>query len=159
MTKNRFFWIVALVGLFLDQLTKQIVLDSFQEIGDTVPLWDGVFHLTYVTNTGAAFSLFTNGVHWLRWLSFLVSIGLMALAWFGPRLKISEQLACGFIFAGAAGNGICRFVYGHVIDFLDFRLINFPVFNLADILINIGIIFLLIATFRDTPNRNNRRES
>ncbi|MGF1481941.1 MAG: signal peptidase II [Cyanophyceae cyanobacterium] len=151
MSKNRFFWIIALVGLILDQVTKYWVVQTFSEIGETIPLWPGVFHFTYVINTGAAFSFFRNGVRWLRWLSLAVSIGLIALAWFGPRMKIPEQLGYGCILAGALGNGIDRFLFGYVVDFLDFRLIQFPVFNLADIFINIGIVLILIASFRTSP--------
>ena len=145
--KNSNFWIVALVSLIMDHLTKLWVVQNF-EPGETLPLWHSVFHLTYVTDTGAAFSLLSNGgILWLRWLSLLVSLGLMAMAWFGPRQHRWEQIGYGLILGGALGNGIDRFISGHVVDFLDFRLINFPIFNLADISINIGIWFLIIATF------------
>jgi signal peptidase II len=147
MKKNRFFWIVAIVGLILDRLTKYWIVQNFTKLGETLPIWSGVFHVTYVINTGAAFSFFTHGVGWLRWLSLVVSLGLIALAWFGPKMKNTEQLGFGFILAGALGNGIDRFLFGYVVDFLDFRLIQFPVFNLADTFINIGIVFLLIASF------------
>ena len=116
MKKNRFFWLVAIVGLILDQLTKYWVVQNFARQGDTIPLWSGIFHFTYVVNTGAAFSFFTNGVGWLRWLSLGVSVGLIALAWFGPRMNIIEQLGYGFVLAGAFGNGIDRFLFGYVVD-------------------------------------------
>ncbi|WP_024546487.1 signal peptidase II [Picosynechococcus sp. NKBG15041c] len=147
LLKNRWFWLVALLGLVLDQLTKTIVLQTLPAVGDTFPLWPSVFHFTYVRNTGAAFSIFTDGVYWLRWLSLAVSIGLMALAWFGDRQTVSEQWGYGFILAGAMGNGIDRFLFGYVVDFLDFRLINFPVFNIADVCINLGIACLFLNIF------------
>ncbi|MGK7872253.1 MAG: signal peptidase II [Xenococcaceae cyanobacterium] len=157
MTKNRFFWIVAIIGLILDQLTKYWVVQTFAKVGETLPLWSKVFHFTYVVNTGAAFSFFSNGAGWLRWLSLGVSLGLIALAWFGPKMKMTEQLAYGFILAGALGNGIDRFLFGYVVDFIDFRLIRFPVFNLADVFINIGIVFLLVATFRSNSISNRHQ--
>lgn len=157
MKKNPVFWTIALVGLLLDQLTKYLVLHNFGEIGDTFPIWRNVFHFTYVTNDGAAFSLFPDGVVWLRWLSLVVSLGLMALAWFGSRMQVNEQLGYGLILSGALGNGICRFLNGYVIDFLDFRWINFPVFNLADTFINLGIVFLLIANFWTMQSPSHRR--
>lgn len=144
--KNRFFWIIALSGLLLDQLTKIWIAQSFQQVGDTIPLIPGIFHLTYVHNTGAAFSLFAGGADWLRWLSLAVSLGLISLAIWGPKLRALEQISYGFILAGALGNGICRFLNGYVIDFLDVRWINFPVFNIADVCINLGIICLLVAS-------------
>ncbi|CCH64718.1 Lipoprotein signal peptidase [Richelia intracellularis HM01] len=77
----------------------------------------------------------------------------MAIAIWGPRLSFWEKLGYGCILGGAMGNGIDRFISGYVIDFLDFRLINFPIFNLADVFINIGIISLLISAFSQTPNK------
>lgn len=59
-----------------------------------------------------------------------------------------DQLGYGLILGGAIGNGIDRFIHGYVVDFLDVRLINFAVFNLADVFINIGIACLLISTFQ-----------
>ena len=152
--KNRFFWIAAITAFVLDQLTKYWVVQTFS-LGETQPLIKGIFHFTYVQNTGAAFSLFAGKVEWLRWLSLLVSLALIALALFSPVLRRWDQWGYGFILGGAMGNGIDRFVLSYVIDFLDFRLINFPVFNLADVFINIGIACLLIASFQKTPRNHH----
>lgn len=180
--KNRYFWIIAAVSLILDQLTKYLVVQNFA-LSETLPLIPGIFNLTYVTNTGAAFSLFSKGGVWLRWLSLAVSLGLMGLAWFGSRLKPIEQLGYGFILGGALGNGIDRFfndciVNGKqltcVVDFLEFpivkfpvlvnfrhiQLVPFPVFNFADVFINLGIICLLIISFRQSrpPGAQSHRQ-
>lgn len=163
--KNPWFWIAAIISLVLDHLTKFWVVQNFELrhpplSPDSKPLLSGVFHFTYVVNTGAAFSFFSNGgVIWLRWLSLGVSVGLMILAWFGPRINRWEQAGYGLILGGALGNGIDRFVSGHVVDFLDFRLIRFPVFNLADVFINAGIICLLIATFHSPPSPRKQDDS
>ncbi|MCM0591828.1 MAG: signal peptidase II [Gloeotrichia echinulata IR180] len=153
--KNRFFWIAALIAFFLDQLTKYWVVQSFK-LGQTIPLLPGIFHLTYVTNTGAAFSLLSGKVEWLRWLSLGVSLVLIGVALLGPVLSLWDQLGYGLILGGAMGNGIDRFVLGYVVDFLDFRLINFAVFNVADSFISIGIVCLLIASFQKTPTTHRR---
>ncbi|HEY9908511.1 MAG TPA: signal peptidase II [Thermosynechococcaceae cyanobacterium] len=148
-TKNRILWIAALLGLVFDRLSKFLVVYTMPLTVPpaTIPLFPGVFHITYVVNTGAAFSLFSQGVGWLRWLSLLVGVALMFLAWFGPTLNRWEQAGYGFILSGALGNGIDRFVLGQVVDFLDFRLIQFAVFNLADAFINAGIGCLLVNMF------------
>jgi signal peptidase II len=118
-----------------------------------------VFHFTYVVNPGAAFSWFKDGgVIWLRWLSLAVSVALVVLAWFGPRMNRWEQAGYGLILGGALGNGIDRFVLGHVVDFIDFRIIRFPVFNLADVSISAGVVCLLIATFRSGPPPRSQDE-
>jgi signal peptidase II len=157
--RNVLFWLVALGSLGLDRLTKAWVLQTFELTipADTWPLWPNVFHFTYVINTGAAFSLF-QGVDWLRWLSLLVCIVLIALGLFNPRLLPWEQAGYGFLLGGAAGNGIDRLLTGKVIDFLDFRLIQFPVFNVADIAINVGLACLLYSAWRtgSKPQRSNR---
>ncbi|MEM1368357.1 MAG: signal peptidase II [Cyanobacteria bacterium P01_H01_bin.15] len=153
-SNNLNFWLVAIAGFISDQVTKLWIVRSFKTIGTTQPLWENVFHFTYVTNDGAAFSFFAGGVAWLRWLSLLVSLGLMFYGLFSPRLPKWEQLGLGFILAGAMGNGLDRFLFGYVVDFLDFRLINFPIFNLADVWINVGIVCMLLAAWLpDRPSR------
>jgi signal peptidase II len=170
MKKNYLFWLVAIVGLIVDRLTKYWTTESFDRLCETFPLWQGVFHFTYTINSGAAFSLFSDGndgcvypattgsgVLWLRWLSLIVSLVLVAYALFSNRLKPLEQIGFGFILAGALGNGIDRFTFGYVIDFLDFRLIRFPVFNLADVCINLGMICLLYIAFF-TPSATEKHK-
>jgi signal peptidase II len=153
--KNQLFWIATLIAFFIDQLTKYWVVQTFK-LGQTLPLLPDIFHFTYVTNTGAAFSLLSGKVEWLRWLSLGVSLVLIGLALFGPLLNLWDQLGYGLILGGAMGNGIDRFILGYVVDFLDFRLINFAVFNMADSFISIGIVCLLIASWQKTPTSNNR---
>ena len=153
--KNRLFWIAATISLCLDQATKYWVVQNFNLL-ETQPLIPGVFHFTYVRNTGAAFSLFAGNASILRWLSLLVSLGLMGFALFGGKLKKIEQISYGLLLGGAMGNGIDRFIFGSVVDFIDLRLIRFAVFNLADVSINLGIICWLIDSFIKPSSQNNR---
>jgi signal peptidase II len=151
MRKNKLFWLVAFLGLTIDQVSKFFIINYL--IQGTLPLLPNVFHLTYATNTGAAWSVFQGGVNWLKWLSLLVSLFLIYFALYGPTQKRFEQIGYGFILAGSLGNGIDRFVWGHVVDFLDLRLIHFPIFNVADISINIGIFALLLGLFFDSSQK------
>ncbi|MBE9078179.1 lipoprotein signal peptidase [Romeria aff. gracilis LEGE 07310] len=145
--RNPLFWLVAVVGLGLDQLTKLLVVQNFELTSppQSIPLIPGVLNFTYVTNTGAAWSLFSENGEWLRWLSLIVSLGL---AFYGLLTRIPtrwEQVGYGLILSGAFGNGIDRLRSGEVVDFIQvFPITRFPVFNLADIWINIGIICLLL---------------
>ena len=154
--RKRSFWLVAIFGIVIDQITKYVVVQEFVTTGNTFPLWQDVFHFTYVINTGAAFSFFRGQVEILRWISLIVSLLLIVFVWFTPRLTLLEQLGYGFILSGAIGNGIDRFLFGYVVDFLDFRLINFPIFNLADVFINIGVLLLLITSFT-TPQKPQKK--
>lgn len=153
--RNRWFWMAAGAGLVVDQLTKFWVAQTFELTTppDSLALWPGVFYFTYVTNSGAAFSLFSNNGEWLRWLSLAVSLGLIALGLKARLPNRWEQVGYGLILSGALGNGIDRLLFGEVIDFLDFRLIRFPIFNVADVCINIGIVCLLVAALREPPKR------
>jgi signal peptidase II len=150
MLKNQLFWVVAAASLAIDQLTKYWVIQALP-IEASHALWPGVFHFTHMINDGAAGSSF-RGAPWLRWLSLVVSVFLIGLAAFGPKLARLEQLSCGFLLAGALGNGIERFALGYVTDFIDLRLIHFPIFNWADISINLGIVTYLIH-IRNTSKR------
>jgi signal peptidase II len=164
--KNRFFWIAAFVALVADQITKYWVVQAF-EFGEVLPVLDDFFHLTYVTNPGAAFSWFSENGGWLRWLSLVVSLGLIVFAVIGPMLNRWEQVGYGFILGGALGNGLDRFIMGEVVDFLKFCILWtpnqcyywFPVFNIADVAINVGIICLLYIAFRPPQRANGNGNS
>jgi signal peptidase II len=151
--ENSLYWFAAILGLVLDQASKYLVVQYLKGTA-SFPLIDGIFHFTYATNTGAAFSLFSGQIDWLRWVSMIVSLGLVAFGIFVKNLSQWEQAGYGFILAGAAGNGIDRFVAGYVIDFIDIRIIRFAIFNIADVSINVGIVCLAIAIlFAAKPSR------
>ncbi|MFN7860151.1 MAG: signal peptidase II, partial [Pseudanabaena sp.] len=98
--------------------------------------------------------LFSGQIDWLKWVSMLVSLGLVTFGVFAKNLNRWEQAGYGFILAGAAGNGIDRFVAGYVVDFIDIRIIRFAIFNIADISINVGLACLVIAVlFTNKPVR------
>jgi signal peptidase II len=158
MIKNILFWVAALICLILDRVSKHAVMQNFQ-LYDSLPIWQGVFHLTYITNSGAAFSLFHQSGDWLKWVSLVVSFGLIVLGCVNEKLDTWEKVGYGCILGGAIGNGIDRFASGVVIDFLDFRLIHFPVFNLADVSINVGLACLVMALIRNDANLNGGRGS
>jgi signal peptidase II len=151
--KNQWFWLIAIGSLLFDIFTKYLTIKNLS-IGQSHPLWPGVFHFTHAVNRGAAFSMF-QGEGWLRWLSLAVSLVIIGLAIFGPRLQKLEQVAYGAVLAGALGNGIERFTQGYVTDFIEIRLINFAIFNWADVSINIGIIaylsHTLLSSKKSTP--------
>ncbi len=150
--ENSLYWTAAILGLTLDQASKYLVVQYLKGV-HSVPLIDGVLHFTYATNTGAAFSLFSGQIDWLKWISMLVSVGLVIFGLFSKNLSRWEQAGYGFILAGAAGNGIDRFVAGYVVDFIDIRIIRFAIFNIADISINVGLVCLAIAVLFGRPTR------
>ena len=128
--------------LVLDQLVKGLIQVSYLP-GESTPVIGGIFHITYVLNPGAAFGLLENQT----WFFILSAVAIsVAFLWHYPRLKKE----CGFLHygcvalvAGAMGNLIDRMKTGLVVDFLDFRI--WPVFNLADIAIVLGVVSMVYA--------------
>jgi signal peptidase II len=153
--KNYYFWIAAIGSISIDILSKQAVVHNLKLL-ETFPIIPNVFHFTYIRNSGAAFSLF-QGHEWLKWLSLTVSLVLIGIGLFRSISNVWEQLGLGLILSGAAGNGIDRIFFGSVVDFIDLRLINFAIFNWADVSINLGIICLLFHNFFDRSSRTNSR--
>ena len=128
---------VAFSLLAFDQLTKFLVLERLTYEG-SIPVLQNVFHLTFVKNTGIAFGFFNNNP---LILTVLISFCVLVLLLYSGKIvkkSIVEKIAYGLILGGAAGNLIDRFRFGWVVDFLDFRV--WPVFNLADSGITIGVI-------------------
>ncbi len=135
-------YLLLTVGLvFADQLTKYWAQTKLQPIG-CIDVIDGVFSLTYVRNTGAAFGML-QGQKWL--LLVLTAVVLMAAIFYLIRNKITNPvlLSSGAVVAaGALGNMIDRIRLSYVIDFLEVRFITFPVFNVADCCVVLGMVVL-----------------
>lgn len=129
--------------LLADQLSKHWV-GAHLRLGMVRPFLPGLLELHSVRNTGAAFSLLSGSTEALGLVSLLVSAALLAWILLAPPRGIWLTLAVGFLLGGAAGNGIDRWRHGAVIDFLAFVPISFPVFNLADVAINLAVACLLL---------------
>jgi len=135
-----FIFIVSILVLILDQATKFWIRTTFSP-GYSHPVFPGIFHVTFITNTGSAFGLFPGGGPVFILFSILAIVILLVLAW-QKRVNSSLliKLSFGFLLGGICGNLIDRLKFGAVLDFLDFRI--WPVFNLADSGITLGVIFL-----------------
>ena len=153
--RNYYFWLAAIVNITIDILSKRAIVEVLKVERTSIAILPNIFHFTYIRNHGAAFSILA-GNPLLRWLSLIVSLILIGIAIFKTFSNIWEQLGFGLILAGAVGNGIDRLFFdGSVVDFIDLRIINFAIFNWADVSINLGIICLLIHTFIYQPKQPN----
>lgn len=130
-----------------DIITKQLAVTNMS-VGSTVPLIENVFHLTYVRNTGAAFSILSGQKIFLILLPIvIIAVILVYIAVKKPKNKLL-LVSFSMIISGGIGNLIDRISLGYVIDFFDFRLINFPVFNVADIWVTLGgALFVILLLF------------
>ena len=134
------FVIVALLVVIFDQLTKYYVVENFY-LGESVPVIENIFHWTYILNPGAAFGMLEGS----RWFFVVIAVGVLGGIWY-MKDEINEggwimQYGAALFGGGAIGNLIDRARSGLVIDFFDFRI--WPVFNVADIAICVGVAMIL----------------
>ena len=145
--------------LLADQLSKEWVIQHLP-LGAMRPLLPGLLALQHVRNTGAAFSLLSGNPHQLGLVSALVSVGLLVWILLRPPQGTWLSLAFALLLAGAAGNGLDRWRHGSVTDFLALVPVSFPVFNLADVAINLAVVaFLLDALLPHSRTRRTRADS
>ena len=149
--------IIAVILIAVDRITKNWAAQALAS-GD-IAVIDKVLYFRYTENTGVAFSMFSDN----RWV--LVGITqvmlIVALAFFlsGKIKDKLELFALQLIIAGGVGNLIDRLSLGYVIDFIDVRIINFAIFNVADMCITIGAILVCIAAFAAEKREKREQES
>ena len=145
---------LSVLMVVLDQLSKHWARNTLVQ-GEAISFVPGLLQLTLVRNTGAAFSLFRDSSTLLGGLSLVVAIGVSVWVWREPRRGLWMGLALGFLLGGTIGNGIDRWRLGHVTDFLELVPIQFPIFNWADVAINLAVLCFVIDAF---GNRHEQSE-
>lgn len=139
-----FYYVLFVAGIVAtDQVTKFLTVANIPLYQD-VPFLPGVLNLTYVQNTGAAFSSF-EGQQWLFALIFLVFTGLILFEYFKKPMGFTtfERWCIAAIYGGGLGNMIDRVRMGYVVDMIETSFMEFPVFNVADCFITCGCVLLM----------------
>lgn len=135
--------IIAASAIGLDQFVKELTVRNLKSI-DVYDLWPGVFRLNYEENTGAAFS-FLSGHTWLFIVLTVVLCGLIVYALYRGMIRSSvARIALVCVVAGGIGNLIDRVRHGFVVDMFDFYLIDFAVFNVADVFVCCGCALFVL---------------
>ena len=132
----------------LDQLSKYYINFNLDRLLNKDFL---IFTITFTRNYGAAFNIFSGSRLFLSFISIISTIILFYFI-FRKENKLINNYGLSFILAGSIGNGMDRILNGYVIDFIQIKFINFPVFNIADIVINLGVLLLIISYFRYKKN-------
>lgn len=132
-------WIIIISAIAADRVSKVICRQYLRPLG-SIPVIKGVFHLTYVENTGAAFGMLQGNTWFLILTSVLVSAVVAYLIWKIKPENRYVKISLALILGGALGNLVDRVLLGYVVDFLDFRI--WPVFNIADSCVVVGAILL-----------------
>ena len=144
------FILIAVIALAvgLDQLTKWLAVVYLQ--GEpSFPLWEDVLHFTFVKNEGAAFGMLSNH-RWVFMIFSTVAIIGISIYLFGfCKEKNWVKISLAMIIGGGIGNMIDRVLLGYVVDFIDFTLINFAVFNVADSFVTVGAGILIFYYLRE----------
>lgn len=150
--------ILLLIGI--DQLTK-IWAVARLENQMPIKLWEGVFHFEFIRNEGAAWGIFSGKQGFLIVLTSVIIIAMIVYIFKLPKTKWGNigRVAFVLVISGAVGNLIDRVLYGNVRDFLYFKLIDFPIFNVADILVVVGVGLLLLTLLcGDLDHDNEKKE-
>ena len=157
LKKYLLFTAIILVGIALDQITKLLAVKFLLPI-DTVPIIKDVLHLTYVENSGAAFGMLADS----RWVFMLISsIAILVMAFYlfaGYAQNLLYEISLSMLIAGGIGNMIDRTILGYVVDMIDFRLINFAVFNGADSFVCVGAGILILAMVLDIIKESKEKK-
>lgn len=157
------FFLIVVAGLLADQASK-LYVDKVMSLHQSIPVFDGLFNLTYLRNRGAAFS-FLSSASWR--LPFFIAVTLVAAGVIVVALKKTRdeqrlaQAALAMIFSGAVGNLIDRVRMGEVIDFLDvyWKSYHWPAFNIADSLICVGVALVALDMLREEKRQRGNTAS
>ena len=148
---------ITIIVLLLDQLVKITVINNMN-LFDSINIINDFLSITYVRNTGAAWSILSGSTLLLILISIIALVAIYLYFIKDKKLNKLENISYGLLMGGILGNLIDRIIYGYVIDYLDFRIINydFPIFNIADICIVISIILIGITLIVGEVNERNK---
>ena len=146
MIFSRFKYLIVISILcFLDQYSKVYISLNINKLINKDLL---ILTIEYIRNYGAAFNILSGSRLFLSLISIISTIILMYFIFIREDKRINKY-GLSFIVAGSIGNGVDRIFYGYVIDFIKIKFVDFPVFNIADIAINIGILIMIINYFKN----------
>ena len=136
------FWLVVILTVTIDQATKAAVTVNLEH--QSMTLIPGVIDIVYVENTGAAFSIGQGGGLFFIIVAVAFLIGAMFTVWNKPDLPMGLVVSIGLVAGGGMGNMVDRLMEGYVTDFIATRFIDFPVFNVADMCVTVGVFATVI---------------
>ena len=137
---------LTIILVIIDQVTKYLTVQNI-ELGQVIEFIPNIVSLTYIRNTGAAFSIL-EGQMWFFYIVTIIVIGVL-IYYMYTEAKKDRMLGIllSFILAGAIGNFIDRLMLHYVVDMIKLEFIDFAIFNVADSYLTVGVILLFIYTF------------
>ena len=150
--------IFIIIFLVIDIVSK-LVVSNLMVVNDSILVIKNFFYVTYVKNTGAAWSIFSGETLGLIIVSLIIISFIIYYISKNKPSTMMEKVGYAMILGGSFGNLLDRIIYGYVIDFLDFNIFgyDYPIFNLADSFIFIGVMLIVVYTWRyENGNESNR---
>ncbi|MBE7355216.1 signal peptidase II [Staphylococcus haemolyticus] len=146
--------IVAIAILIIDQVTKRIIATTMN-IGDSYEIIPNFLNITSHRNNGAAWGILSGKMGFFYIITIVILIVLVLFYIKEAKYNLFMQVAISLLFAGALGNFIDRLVNGEVVDFVDTNIFgyDFPIFNVADSSLTIGVLFIIIALLKDANSK------
>ena len=138
--KRFYFILISTIIVIIDQLAKYIITINYKSLINKNLI---IFSLDYIKNYGAAFNLFSGYRIFLSLISIIITLLLIYIILNKIIISKIDLLSYSLILAGTIGNGIDRVIKGYVVDFINLNFVDFPVFNLADISINMGVLLII----------------
>ncbi len=145
---NKKTYIIAVLVLIIDQVSKSLI-EIFFDLNEKVEVIKNFFYITVVHNTGGAWSIFSN-YSYLFIIASVLAIVLLVKFMFGFKNNLRNNIAFALLFGGIFSNLADRIFLGYVRDFLSFKIFSYdyPIFNIADVAIVVGVVFLIIAIIK-----------
>lgn len=155
MKKKLSIIIIAIFGIVLDQISKLYIASNLT-LYKKNPIINNFFNVTYVQNKGAAWGILDGNTVFLVLITLIALFIIIRFIFKEENLTKLDILSYGLLLGGITGNFIDRILRGFVIDFLDFYIFgyDFPVFNIADIMIVVSVIIMVISYLRGDINEN-----
>lgn len=155
--KNKHIYLISSVIFILDLIIKQLIINNLKT---SISVIDNFFTLYLVKNTGGAFSILNNNVGLLSIIGIIFLFGIIKYINNNKNMTNIESIGISFLLGGLLGNLLDRLIRGGVIDYLSFNFFGyyFPVFNLADIFITLGVLLVLINEIRGDLLENRKRK-
>ena len=143
--------IVIILGIVLDQIVKMAIVKNLR-LSEQKSVINGILSLTHLRNNGAAWSIL-EGQQWFFVLTTVIVLAVAIWFWLKNLSKNWYAIGLTLIISGALGNFIDRVRQGYVVDMFQLDFINFPIFNVADILLSIGFVVLFIGILIEKDER------
>ena len=144
--KRIYYFILSIFIFIFDQTTKYLIIMNHDNFINKDYI---LFSIENVKNHGAAFNLFSGSRIFLSMVSIFISLFILFLIFRKKNTSTIDLYSYSFILGGSLGNGIDRVINGYVLDFIKLNYINFPIFNIADISINIGFLLILFGLLKN----------